>query len=523
MAEKRDEDYLENLLNSVSGDTKEDVDWFDKELESNSSFGELDFDSLDLDDIDGFELDNKEISEKSNISENYTPTKDTDTVSNDYPLENNQETVNDITNESKTVNSELPKGEDEEDLSDIINLMNTFDNNSEKDLSDNNLISQDELNINDFNLDELFNDNTANNISNETKNSNLKEDLESENNSDIMSLLDDGITTDGNDENNKKDKKVGLFQKLLSVFSKKGKSKKNKSSKTNNEDNNSTKDSEDTTVDNDTSLTEIDVNNILDETGSAVDSLEDLDLGNLGLSDFDSLDFGNIGERNSAKSDLEIEDEKASKKKKDKKEKKEKVKKEKVKKEKKPKEKKEPKIESPTDLSDMLIVKPVYIALLLSLICAVIVGLYFGSKQFNYSVNIKEATKLYVNKEYSKAYDLLVGLDIKSGDKNFYGQAENIMKVEKFYNEFNSLYKVKKYSEALEALIRGIKSYDENVDEARELQTFEITTQSLKKITECLQKYYGLTESDGRITSQITDRVQYSNEIHSKATKVLVE
>ena len=93
------------------------------------------------------------------------------------------------------------------------------------------------------------------------------------------------------------------------------------------------------------------------------------------------------------------------------------------------------------------------------------------------------------------------------------------MKVEKHYNEFNTYYKLEMNVDALDSLIRGIKTYDSVIDKARELGTFDQTTSSLGKIIDCLSSYYGMTESEARQLSQMADREEYSRIINSKVSE----
>ena len=123
-----------------------------------------------------------------------------------------------------------------------------------------------------------------------------------------------------------------------------------------------------------------------------------------------------------------------------------------------------------------------------------------------------------MDKNYTKAYAVLAGMDLKDSDQAFYQQVVTVMKVEKHYNEFNTYYKLKMNAEALDSLIRGVKAYDSVIDKARELGTFDQTTSSLGKLVDCLSSYYGMTESEARQLSQMADRAEYSRIISGKVS-----
>ena len=101
-----------------------------------------------------------------------------------------------------------------------------------------------------------------------------------------------------------------------------------------------------------------------------------------------------------------------SKKKKPKKEKKPKEKKQK--KEKKPKEKK---FFSKDDMQKVSFSKILVIILLSVIIC---IGIVVSSKIVNYKINLNNANELYLSGNYSQAYEILNGMDIKDKDKDFY-------------------------------------------------------------------------------------------------------
>lgn len=101
-----------------------------------------------------------------------------------------------------------------------------------------------------------------------------------------------------------------------------------------------------------------------------------------------------------------------SKKKKPKKEKKPKEKK--TKKEKKPKEKKS---FSKDDMQKVPFSKIFVIILLSAIIC---IGIVVSSKIVNYKINLNNANELYLSGNYSQAYEILNGMDIKDKDKDFY-------------------------------------------------------------------------------------------------------
>ena len=393
----------------------------------------------------------------------------------DIGISDNENILNDDTLDSSIVDRDIAANMFSADN----NINKSLDITDDMTLNDNNNINLDDILDNTTespDIEKIMNDlNTMSDNSDDDKNmynekaKDEKSDVDNVKNSDI---------------DNKDKKKKSLFGK---IFSKKSKNEKS-------------------------DLNEIDADEILYETGSTSDDMADFDLNELGfngdaesiLRDLDELD--------------DIEDISDSKKK-EKKEKKEK-------KARKPKKKKikQPKIktkkEKPKRREEIIRISPLAIILMITVIVLLVGGIYIGSNVFSYNSNIKEATNSYIDNDYTKAYNLLAGMKLKDKDKDFYKQVENIMKVEKHINDFNSFITIEKYTYALESLIRGIESYDENIEASKELGTYEILETEMNEIDTLLKNYFGMSIEDARTIIQITDSGMYAKEINERAAKI---
>lgn len=394
----------------------------------------------------------------------------------DIGISDNENILNDDAPDSSIVDRDIAANMFSADN----NINKSLDITDDMTLNDNNNINLDDILDNTTespDIEKIMNDlNTMSDNSDDDKNmynekaKDEKSDVDNVKNSDI---------------DNKDKKKKSLFGKIFSKKSKKEKS----------------------------DLNEIDADEILDETGSTSDDMADFDLNEFGfngdaesiLRDLDELD------------DIEV---KSDSKKKEKKEKKEK----KARKPKKEKKIKQPKIktkkEKPKRREEIIRISPLAIILMITVIALLVGGIYIGSNVFSYNSNIKEATNSYIDNDYTKAYNLLAGMKLKDKDKDFYKQVENIMKVEKHINDFNSFITIEKYTYALEALIRGIESYDENIEASKELGTYEILETEMNEIDTLLKNYFGMSIEDARTIIQITDSGKYAKEINERAAKI---
>ena len=394
----------------------------------------------------------------------------------DIGISDNENILNDDAPDSSIVDRDIAANMFSADN----NINKSLDITDDMTLNDNNNINLDDILDNTTespDIEKIMNDlNTMSDNSDDDKN------MDNEKAKDEKSDVDN---VKNSDIDNKDKKKKSLFGKIFSKKSKKEKS----------------------------DLNEIDADEILDETGSTSDD----------MADFDLNEFGFNGDAESILRDLDelddIED-KSDSKKKEKKEKKEK----KARKPKKEKKIKQPKIktkkEKPKRREEIIRISPLAIILMITVIALLVGGIYIGSNVFSYNSNIKEATNSYIDNDYTKAYNLLAGMKLKDKDKDFYKQVENIMKVEKHINDFNSFITIEKYTYAREALIRGIESYDENIEASKELGTYEILETEMNEIDTLLKNYFGMSIEDARTIIQITDSGKYAKEINERAAKI---
>lgn len=231
------------------------------------------------------------------------------------------------------------------------------------------------------------------------------------------------------------------------------------------------------------------------------------------LISFDEFDLSDIEDRTEAKekenAKKEKEEEKA-KKAQEKKEKKEQAKAEKAEKAKKKAEEKAKRVKPPVEI---IKIPSVMYGLIFTVVAGIGVLVFFGSKTLSYNSDMKAATKAFVKDEYSKAYDYLAGMDIKSNDKNFYDQVVTIMYVEKQYLSYNNYRKIEDYERALNSLLKGIEKYDRHKATANELNVLDDMEISYGKIITALKYDFSLSEKEARAISDIFNEEEYSNKV----------
>lgn len=515
MAKKsKDEEYLDSLLNEIvsndleQDDSSDDFDkWFDEELK-NIAPSNLDF---NLSESDG------NIDDLFNSTESNEYKEEEQSIAEEIPNEEKQNDIGD-----KTGEEEISDTEDKKYIQESSGEGNG-NNDNFPDIS----VDGNEIDVNDVaddgdidNIFDLFDSDELKNVGSDTKIQEnpdnapaVKEGYENDadNNESVGEYVPnvqtdipntEDINPDTKNDSKKGKKKKSIFGKL---FSKKKKDEDTEAA-----------DQRD------------DMADILNETGSAFDDMA-LDAKTSSFVSDDSSKNKSNGKNMDIFGDEinmmgidsldDIPDKDEEKKGKKKKEKKEKKKKEK--KIKPPKEKKIKKAKKPV-VDEYIRISPLAVVLSVSVIILLVVGIYLGSTTFSYKGKVDKATNYYVQKEYTKAYNLLAGLDLKASDKDFYLQVENIMHVEKHINDFDAYIEIEKYAFALEALSRGIMDYDKYYDRGRELGTTQVLDSKLDEIDTLLKTYYGLSVDEMRNINVIDSISEYSKVINEKAKNIKI-
>ena len=141
-----------------------------------------------------------------------------------------------------------------------------------------------------------------------------------------------------------------------------------------------------------------------------------------------------------------------------------------------------------------------------------------GTKIFSYRSTIKEATSFFDAGKYTDAYQEILGTDMKKTDQETYDKIVTVMKVQRALNSYENYDNMKYYPDALNALLVGLKKYDENLDTAKSLEVEEDLDSCRDKIVTLLDEEYGLSESQAR-ELLVLDKTAYTDKVVAIAMK----
>ena len=99
-------------------------------------------------------------------------------------------------------------------------------------------------------------------------------------------------------------------------------------------------------------------------------------------------------------------------------------------------------------------------------------------------------------KKYTQAYQEILGKDIKKKDKDTYDTIVTVMRVQRSINSYENYDKLKYYPDALNALLVGLRKYDENIKAGRELEVEKDMDSCRAEILSILGDEFGLSEQE---------------------------
>ncbi len=180
--------------------------------------------------------------------------------------------------------------------------------------------------------------------------------------------------------------------------------------------------------------------------------------------------------------------EEAKKKKEAKPKKEPKPKKEKPKKEKKPKPAPKP--------EDILKIKPKSLIMFIFLIAGICVLLIAASTLISNNSASSSARGSYEVGSYDKAYEQLAGMKISKSDQSIYEKSSVVMYVQRQYESYQNYMEVNMYTEAINALVKGLERYNTYYNEAKQLGVDSVLDEQKQHIYDAFNKTFNMSQSD---------------------------
>lgn len=140
--------------------------------------------------------------------------------------------------------------------------------------------------------------------------------------------------------------------------------------------------------------------------------------------------------------------------------------------------------------------------------------LYTGMNNFNYTQAIEKAANYFANQKYRRAYDEIVGVEVKEKDQDLKDRIYTVMYVERLYESYNNNIAMGHKEKALDSLLRGVTKYYEHYEEAQELGIVNDLDYSFQQIIEALQSNYGISVEQAIAINEL-ENLQYVQTIQA--------
>lgn len=173
----------------------------------------------------------------------------------------------------------------------------------------------------------------------------------------------------------------------------------------------------------------------------------------------------------------------------------------------------------PVPKSQIVPIAPLAVFIVLGIAASVVIIL--GSNTKFYSANVKEAKELFIHQKYDKAYQNMLGLDIKEKDKKLYEQVEIVNFVDNKLQNYYSYKDIGRYEEALDSLLGGIRKYNEYSDKAENLGLYNEFESIYNEIAAQLNDEFCLSLEQANSILQMTHS-EYSNNVELYAKEAAV-
>ena len=119
-----------------------------------------------------------------------------------------------------------------------------------------------------------------------------------------------------------------------------------------------------------------------------------------------------------------------------------------------------------------------------------------GTNLWGYASAKQAADKYFKMGKYTEAYQEALGTKMRDKDPEMFQKIKTVMKVQQSINAYQNYERVGYYPDALNALLQGIRKYDDNLSTAIDLEADQDLKKCREQILSNLQSEFGVSESE---------------------------
>ncbi len=140
-----------------------------------------------------------------------------------------------------------------------------------------------------------------------------------------------------------------------------------------------------------------------------------------------------------------------------------------------------------------------------------------GTNLFGNSSVKSDAERYFKLQKYNDAYNEVLGTDLKEKDPEQYNKIITVMKVQQSLNAYSSYKSMKRYPEALDALLKGLKNYEDTKDEAYALEIEDDMKACKNRVVSILKDEFSLSEQEAYAILRL-DKEAYTEKVIKVST-----
>ena len=136
-----------------------------------------------------------------------------------------------------------------------------------------------------------------------------------------------------------------------------------------------------------------------------------------------------------------------------------------------------------------------------------------GTSMLGRRSNLGNAENYFANEDYIRAYDAINSVKLKEKDEVLFRRIRICCQLQKEIRSFNNYNTMGMKLEALDSLLKGMRFYEENISEAKELQIQPAYEKLRSQVLAGLSENFGMGEKEVSELLAIPDQVQYTQRL----------
>lgn len=145
-------------------------------------------------------------------------------------------------------------------------------------------------------------------------------------------------------------------------------------------------------------------------------------------------------------------------------------------------------------------------------LCVVVI---LGSQSLSYTSSVKGAEASFEERDYKGAYESLAGVEVSESSKEMKDKIRICMQLQRELDAYDNYYEMKMYLEALDSLMKGIRSYDANRGKAEEYDILGQYNELEVKLAKQLYDEFGVSESQARNINAAETQEDYTSRLEN--------